>query len=579
MSTLHPHFLNKRFNKSAKNYSKISAAVLGFCALVWFLIRVIPKPSRATYPCQRAAFPLATGFVIWLMGVFTSMFAFKKLGQKLANHHTAVAICSVVSMIVFVGWFTIMPLGIPKTFAALTADTTFVHAVGYDWKPGASNQPTGVAQGVYPGRVVMARNPLATKWAGNWKKNDDQWWLDKNTDVSKVNEMLSITIQKLTGTTKDNDAWDKIFKYYNKNTRSLAQRGYKPNEIIAIKINLNNSSDKKVDNQTDATPQMVLAMIRQLVNSAHVPQGKIIVYDVRRLIYSQMLTTVWKEFKDVRFLQAEPATKSQAINPGYGDHHGIEAADWVEGVSYSAGHYKDAKLIPRQIMNATYLINMALLKLHSYPYNYMEDGDEGQTAVTMTGKNHAGSIKGTPELHSILNTKQEGKKNAYSPLVDLAASPNLGGKTILYVLDGLYCGRKWRTYPLHFPHPPFNNKVVPYENPEWPACVLASLDGVAIQSVGLDIMYSQSKNNNEASYHNVPRILVRDNADDFIREMANPQNSPSGIKYIQDGKPVKSLGVFEHWDNDKTMRYSRNINPKKGKGIEFIFIPLGNKKK
>jgi hypothetical protein len=230
-------------------------------------------------------------------------------------------------------------------------------------------------------------------------------------------------------------------------------------------------------------------------------------------------------------------------------------------------------------MNTTYLINMALLKLHSYPYNYMEDGDEGQTAVTMTGKNHAGSIKGTPELHSILNTKQEGKKNAYSPLVDLAASPNLGGKTILYILDGLYCGRKWRTYPLHFPNPPFNNKVVPYENPEWPACVLASLDGVAIQSVGLDIMYSQSKNNNEASYHNVPRILVRDNADDFLREMANPQNSPSGIKYIQDGKPVKSLGVFEHWDNDKTMRYSRNINPKKGKGIEFIFIPLGNKKK
>ncbi len=31
----------------------------GLLALIWFLIRVIPKPSRATYPCQRVAFPLA----------------------------------------------------------------------------------------------------------------------------------------------------------------------------------------------------------------------------------------------------------------------------------------------------------------------------------------------------------------------------------------------------------------------------------------------------------------------------------------------------------------------------------------
>jgi hypothetical protein len=206
----------------------------------------------------------------------------------------------------------------------------------------------------------------------------------------------------------------------------------------------------------------------------------------------------------------------------------------------------------------------------------MEDGDEGQTALTMSGKNHAGSIKGTAELHSILNTKKEGIKNAWSPLVDLAASPNLGGKTILYLLDGLYCGRKWRSYPLHFPNPPFNNKVVPYENPEWPACVMASLDGVAIQSVGLDLMYAQSKNNNEPAYHNVPRILVRENADDFLHEMAIPDHAPSGIHYMQNGTQIKSLGVFEHWDGDATMRYSRNIDSKNGKGIEFLYLRLGS---
>ncbi|HEY5570098.1 MAG TPA: hypothetical protein VIK42_01345 [Bacteroidales bacterium] len=561
-----------------KLWNKTSAIIIGSAALIWFLIRVIPKPSRASYPCQQAAFPIASAFVIWLTATLSSMYVFKKLGKTFAGNRRMVSICGIVSSIVLVGWFMVFPSGIVSVLAANASDTArYVPAVGYDWQPGPSNQPIGVAQGIYPGRVVMARNPEACKWGGNWKKEEDQWWLDKNTDVEAISEMMSVTLQKLTATRKDKEAWNKIFTYYNSNFRGLKNRKYEAGEVVALKINLNNSSDKKMDNQSDATPQMVLAMVRQLVNEANVPQNNIIIYDVRRNFFPAMLTTVWKEFKDVRFLQQDPATNNQPLNPAYGDHHGIEAADWVEGVSYSAGNYKDAKLISRQIKDATYLINMAMLKLHAYPYNYMEDGDEGQTAVTMTGKNHAGSIKGTPELHPILNTKQEGKKNAYSPLVDLAASPNLGGKTILYMLDGLYCGRKWRSYPLHFPNPPFNNKVVPYENPEWPACILASLDGVAIQSVGLDIMYAQSKNNTEPTYHNVPRILVRENADDFLREMATPDKAPSGTKYMQGGKPVKSLGTFEHWNNDTEMKYSRNLDPKKGRGVEFIFIPLGNK--
>jgi hypothetical protein len=193
----------------------------------------------------------------------------------------------------------------------------------------------------------------------------------------------------------------------------------------------------------------------------------------------------------------------------------------------------------------------------------------------MSGKNQCGSIKGTPELHAAMNPSLEGKKNAYSPLVDLASSPNLGSKTILFVVDGLYCARKWRSYPVHFPNSPFNNKTVPYENPEWPSCVLVSLDEVAIESVGIDIMYAQSKNNTEPSYHNVPRIILRENADGYLKEMATPDHSPSGTKYMQNGKPIKSLGVHEHWDNDLTMRYSRNLDPKNGKGIEFIYIPLG----
>jgi hypothetical protein len=272
-------------------------------------------------------------------------------------------------------------------------------------------------------------------------------------------------------------------------------------------------------------------------------------------------------------VQWDTPSAPQPKNPATGDYRGLEQAQWVEGVSYSINQngYYDAKLIPKQIKDTTYLVNVALMKAHSYPYAAAEGGDEGQTGVTMTGKNHFGSIKGTPELHGAINTNRLGTPHAYSPIVDLAACPNLGAKTILFVLDGLYCARRHQSYPLHFPNAPFHNKVAPYENPEWPSSLLASLDGVALDSVGLDILYSQTKNNEDEHGH--PRIMIRENADDYLHEMAQPENPPSGTAYLQAGKPVTSLGVFEHWDSDETRQYSRNKDVQNGKGIELIYLP------
>ena len=38
---------------------KICFPLMGLTALIWFLIRVVPKPSRIAYPCQQVAAPLA----------------------------------------------------------------------------------------------------------------------------------------------------------------------------------------------------------------------------------------------------------------------------------------------------------------------------------------------------------------------------------------------------------------------------------------------------------------------------------------------------------------------------------------
>ena len=155
----------------------------------------------------------------------------------------------------------------------------------FTWQPGVSNQPVGIAKGIYPGRVVMSRYPEACKWKGRWQLEEDQWFLPENTDIDKVREMVSATICKLTGAKKDKDAWKKIFEYHN-----TGKGGYRPGQVVAVKVNLNNAKAReKASNMSDTAPQMILAMVEQLVKGAGVDPKDIIIYDGRRPIAAEIL--------------------------------------------------------------------------------------------------------------------------------------------------------------------------------------------------------------------------------------------------------------------------------------------------
>ena len=448
-------------------------------------------------------------------------------------------------------------------------------ATKYSWKPDCINRPVGTTRGIFPGRVAWAHAPGAAHWGGEWQSMESPWWLDENTDQDRVTAMVADVIAKVSGKEKPDQAWKAIFKYHN-DTVGRGEKGYQEGEIVAVKVNMNSTGkSSRTNNYTDVTPQTVYAVVEQLVKYAGVPENKILVYEAKRTVYKEVLQKIWKDFKDVRFMQERELMDEQK-HPIYGDFSRLEQPEWVKGIEYSnSANYERAANIPKQVMDATYLINLAMLKCHSYPYSNMEKGDEGQTGVTLTGKNNFGSIEGPSDLHAAINTVRDAKPNAYTPIVDLEASPNLGRKTILYMLDGLYSARKHSSYAIHFPNAPFFNKTYPYANPEWPSCILASLDGVALDSVGLDILYSQTKNNIDPDNQNRPWMLIRENADDYLHELALAENPPSGTKYMQAGKQVASLGVHEHWDSDETRRYSRNIDPENGKGIELIYKKLG----
>ena len=129
---------------------------------------------------------------------------------------------------------------------------------------------------------------------------------------------------------------------------------------------------------------------------------------------------------------------------------------------------------------------------------------------------------------------------------------HLGGKTMLYMLDGLYTAEHNEGKLIRFAS--FGDS--------WAASLFLSQDPVAIDSVGLDFL------------RNEPRATqVRGNPDNFLHEAALANKPPSGTVYDpeRDGKPLASLGVHEHWNNPTDKRYSRNLG--KGEGIELVTLP------
>jgi hypothetical protein len=139
----------------------------------------------------------------------------------------------------------------------------------------------------------------------------------------------------------------------------------------------------------------------------------------------------------------------------------------------------------------------------------------------------------------------------YNTLVDLMGHEQLGGKTMLFMIDGLYGAEDQSSEPNRFQSAPFNN--------DWTSSLFVSQDGVAIDSVALDFL------------RNEPTVTeLEEAADNYLHEAAQAGNPPSGTFYDPegDGTSLTSLGVHEHWNNATDKQYSRNLAT--GEGIELV---------
>ena len=500
---------------------KICFPLMGLTALIWFLIRVVPKPSRIAYPCQQVAAPLAFSFLAFFSSTLVGWGAWKKFLQLRNSRHFYKGLAVLFAGVLLSGTFYIMSVD----------NSLFGQAVGKQIDNGSDmgtftptdkpNAPMGVARGIHPGRVAWAHDPQAAVWDGKHGLYSDA----DNNSQTRVCDMMEGVIISLTHQKTIDRAWDELFRTFNKK-KGKGATGYKEGEKIAIKVNLNDNGGSNI---IDATPQSVYALLHQLVDIMNVPQHCITVYDAQRRGISAIYTYLQPVYPDVvyqnwgGFVPDVIRYSSEITDPG-------------------------AMSLARAAYEADYMINMALMKRHSRPTDNWKDS-AGQTGITATGKNHFGSIGNVSPLHlSIRDWSKFRGMGTYNSIVDLMAHERLGGNTLVYIVDAMYVNPIHNGRAVRFKRAPFNDG--------WTSSFLASNDQVAIESVVLDFIRSE--------------MPVVANADNFMHEAANIGNPPSGIRY--EGRAQKSLGVHEHWNNPDDRMYSRNL--KTGKGIELYRVPL-----
>ncbi len=433
-----------------------------------------------------------------------------------------------------------------------------------------ASQPMGEAKGIFPGRVVWVHGAAAVNQACVADAPGHGWYLPENQNQPVIDAMVSRALRDLTGAPTDRAAWSAIFRYHNA-TRGKGATDYVRGEKIFLKLNATSAYAGNFD-PADLTPRsfvsetsvgVVRAVLRQLVGVVGVDPRDISVGDPLKHIYRHLYETWHAEFPEVHYLGnggytslgRETVVPSATAVLHYSDRGSVLRTNvWSNG--YPGDDAVTEDHLYRVFETAEYLINLPMLKGHR------------RAGVTMFAKNHFGSHTraDASHLHNGLVAPTEtiaGARSGYGLYrvqVDIMGHALLGRKNLLYLMDALWATDHELDVPLKWQSPPFSNTYM--------ASIFASLDPVAIESVGYDFLraeFTAGRSPPAGTY------VQMDGVDDYLHQAADPANWPAGIRYDPDasGTPLGSLGAHEHWNNATAKQYSRNL-ARAGAGIELI---------
>ncbi len=295
-------------------------------------------------------------------------------------------------------------------------------AIGYAFgcRPPSAQANT---PGVTGNRVVWLHDENATSWNGVSGHYRDY------VDQDRVDEMVERGIKELTGLSSSISAWQQIIPNY-----SVGKK-------IAIKININNSGS---DTYIDALPQPVNAVIAGL-RSMGVEESDIYVMEPSRVFPATIGDPI---------LSLYPDTYIWDVYWGRTYGHGVSYTSGDPLLTIRHGLYPsltDSKL-PDQLGDATYLINIPILK-----------GHPGSAEITLTFKNNFGFFESGSNISKFHQYCYPGNGNySYNdnPLIDIYQNTHIKDKTVLILGDALFAHRTsntgvpevWNTFGGEFPN-------------------------------------------------------------------------------------------------------------------------------
>ncbi len=333
-----------------------------------------------------------------------------------------------------------------------------------------------------PGKVLHIRNTAATHWEG-----EDDFW--NHLDQTAVDNMVDLGLRELTGCATVVDAWGKLLP------------AYQPGEKIAIKVNFNNTT-KCVNTSSviDALMEPVNAVAKGLIQFGVAPED-ICVYDAVRALPDRF---VGKDLYGVSFFDgwSETFCRTEAE---------FTYQSETQVTFYPpAGVTMPAEYVTDVLMNASYLINMPIMK-----------GGHPLAGVTLGFKNHFGTIHACAGLHDYVNVVSvpPAYRTDYNPLVDLLGSPLIGGKTVLTIGDALFAARIFNQSPV--PWTTFDDQL--------PNSLLFATDPVAVDCVMHDLIIAEPDTAVPEGANNYLRLAAQAGLGVF--EAGDPWQDPFGSGY------------------------------------------------
>ena len=180
--------------------------VIGLAALVWYLVRVIPKPSRAEYPCQRvASAPVALGGLSYLLSLFGAVSACRQARKFIrTNRWVLGAVCLVIGLVCAAG-------GDP-TKRVIGGSGDHRH------RQRSNRHCAGHLSGPRGVELRSRRLPLERQQGRHPLVGQQQ------VVQARVDAMLSSALRSLTGATNDAGAWDALVPQFQSASRQRQHR-------------------------------------------------------------------------------------------------------------------------------------------------------------------------------------------------------------------------------------------------------------------------------------------------------------------------------------------------------------------